>query len=194
MAKREEKGVETPESFGESMYIQCAKTLRESGPGIVLSVGVAILIWLFGQLLFIPVSQGLFVAEYPVTQIVTFIILAAMAFLILSAFYQVHALTDGAAGVLAYEFGKARGEVSMESYQHYRIALRGIIYVVTVTLAYLLFSNYLALIHPGLAAIVLIVIVIWSIFALYRAGRAVAAEIKRSTDKWAESLEKRMKA
>lgn len=190
MAEKEEK---VPEAFGESMYVQCAKTLRESGPSIIISVGIAIMIWLFGQLIFIPMSEGVYFAEYPVTQIITFIILAAMAVLVLRAFYQIHELTDGAAGVLAYEFGKASGEISTESYEHYRTALRGVIYVTAVSLAYLLFSSYLSIIHPALAAVVLVGIVIWSIFSLYRAGIAVSAEIRRSTEKWAKSLEKRLK-
>ncbi|MFH0748545.1 MAG: hypothetical protein V1915_01280 [Candidatus Bathyarchaeota archaeon] len=167
--------------------------MRESGPSIIISVGVALMIWLFGQLIFIPMSEGVYFAGYPVTEIITFIILATMAVLVLRAFYQIHELTDGAAGVIAYEFGKASGEISKETYEHYRTALRGVIYVTAVSLAYLLFSGYLTIIHPALAAVVLMAIVVWSIFSLYRAGIAVSAEIRKSTQKWAESLEKRLK-
>jgi len=97
------------------------------------------------------------------------------------------------AGVLAYQFGKASGEVNIEVYNSYRDALDGILYVIVVSLAYLLFENYLARINPAIPAILLILIVIWAIFALWRSCRAIAKVIGRYTSKWAEELEKQVK-
>lgn len=201
MAKKEEPKAEEPkreegkiEVFGEEMYVESAKALREVGARVVLSIGAAIIIWVFGQLVFIPISKGMQpIFDYPMHQIVSFILVVALAVIIFTVFLDIRKLTGGVAGVLAYEFGKASGEISIKSLRHYRIALDGILYVIIVSLTYLLFASYLGEIHPAIPAIVLILIVVWAVFALWRSCRAIAAEVGRYTEKWAEELEKRVK-
>ena len=100
---------------------------------------------------------------------------------------------SGIAGVLAYHFGKASGEMSIETFKNYRTALDGILYVIVVSLAYLLFANYLAEISPVIPAVLLILIVIWAVFALWRSCKAIASVIGRYTSRWAEELEKQAK-
>lgn len=202
MAKKEEPKAEAPikelekiEAFGAEMYVESARALREVGARVVLSIGAAIIIWVFGQLLFIPISEGMeqMWLGYPVKAFVSFIIVVALAIIVFTIFIDIRKLTSGIAGVVAYEFGKASGEVKIESLRHYRIALDGIIYVIIVSLAYLLFAQYLAEIDRAIPAILLVLIVIWAVFALWRSCRAIAAEVGRYTAKWAEELEKRVK-
>ena len=190
--KPEEKKLE---AFGAKMYVESAKALREVGARVALSVGAAILIWLFGQMVFIPIAKGMeeVFLGYPVHSIVSFILVIVLAIIIFTVFVDIRRLTGGIAGVVAYELGKATGEVSVESVRHYRTALDGILYVIIVSLTYLLFAQYLGEIHAAIPAILLILIVIWSVFALWRSCRAIAAEIGRYTTKWAEELEKRVK-
>ena len=188
--KKEE---ERPERFGAEMYIESAKALREVGPRVFLSIAAAILIWVFGTLVFIPIAKGMYFMGYPVPEIISFILVIVFAIIIFTVLIDIRRLTSGLAGVLAYEFGKAKGEVGLESYGYYRTALDGILYVIVVSLAFLLFSNFLALIHPAIPAVVLIFIVVWAVFALWRSCRAIASEIGRSTAKWADELEKRVK-
>ena len=45
--------------FGKDVYIESSKAIAESGPKVILNVGVAVLAWLFGNLVFIPISTGL---------------------------------------------------------------------------------------------------------------------------------------
>lgn len=201
MAKKEEPKAEEPkkeeekiEVFGAEMYVESAKALREVGARVALSIGAAILIWVFGQLVFIPISEGMEpIFGYPMHQIVSFILVVALAVIIFTVFIDIRKLTGGLAGVLAYEFGKASGEIKTESLRHYRIALDGILYVIIVSSAYLLFADYLARIHTAIPAILLILIVVWAVFALWRSCRAIATEVGRYTKKWAEELEKRVK-
>ncbi|NIN52393.1 MAG: hypothetical protein GTO23_04405 [Nitrososphaeria archaeon] len=189
----EEEIEETHEDLGKRAYIESARKLREAGPSVFVSIGVAVLIWIIGKLVFIPISQGVEFFGYPVIQIVDFVILVALIFLVLRVFIDIRGLAEGAAGILAFEFGKARGEVRTESFNNYKAMLSGVLYVVVVSVAYLIFADYLALLHPALAGIVLVVIVVWAVLALWRAGRGISREVKRSTDKWAEDLEKRVK-
>lgn len=202
MAKREEPKVEEPrgeekkiEEFGAETYLESAKALRQVGARVFLSIGAAILIWVFGQMLFLPIAKGMaqeFVG-YPVYSIISFVIIVALALIIFTVFVDIRRLTGGMAGVLAYHLGKASGEMSVESYKNFRTALDGILYVVVVSLAYLLFASYLAEINPAIPAIVLILIVVWSIFALWRSCKAIANVIGRYTSKWADEMEKQIK-
>ena len=130
---------------------------------------------------------------YPVHSIISFIIVIALAIIIFTVFIDIRRLSGGMAGILAYHFGKASGEMSTENFKNYRTALDGILYVIVVSLAYLLFAGYLAEINPAIPAILLILIVVWAIFALWRSCRAIAAAIGRYTSKWADELEKQAK-
>ncbi|MDH5482705.1 MAG: hypothetical protein OEY22_07495 [Candidatus Bathyarchaeota archaeon] len=183
------------EKFGAEMYEESARAMRQVGARVVLSVGAAILIWLAGRLIFVPIAQGLTeqLLGYPVAGIVGAIIAVALAVIIFTVFIDIRRLTGGLAGIMAYHFGKASGEVQKAEYDNYRTALDGVLYVVIVSLSYLLFVDYLATIHTAIPAILLILIVIWAIFALYRSTRAVANIVGKYTSKAANELEKQAK-
>jgi hypothetical protein len=183
------------EKFGAEMYEESARAMRQVGARVVLSVGAAILIWLAGRLIFVPIAEGLTqqLFGYPIAGIVSTIIVIALAVIIFTVFIDIRRLTGGLAGIMAYHFGKASGEVQKAEYNNYRTALDGVLYVVVVSLAYLLFMDYLATIHAAIPAVLLILIVIWAIFALYRSSRALANIIGRYTSKAADELEKQAK-
>jgi hypothetical protein len=201
MAKRDEpKPEETKEEnkieeFGSEMYLESARALRQVSARVFLSIGAAILIWIFGEMIFLPIAKGMTqqFLGYPVHSIISFIIVVALALIIFTVFIDIRRLTGGMACVLAYHFGKASGEVSVETYKNYRTALDGILYVIIVSLAYLLFAGYLAEIHAAIPAVILILIVIWAIFALWRSCKAIATVIGKYTSKFAEELEKQAK-
>lgn len=190
--KGEEKKIE---EFGAEMYLESARALRQVGARVTLSIGAAVLIWIFGNLIFIPIAKDMTqqLLGYPVHSIISFIIVIALAIIIFTVFIDIRRLTGGLAGLMAYHFGKAGAEASLETYKNYRTALDGILYVIVVSLAYLLFAGYLTEIHVAIPAILLVLIVIWAIFALWRSCRAIASVIGKYTSKWAEELEKRVK-
>ena len=199
MAKREEPKVdavvaETKEvdQFGKEAYAESARALRQVGARVILSVGAAILIWLVGRLIFIPIAEGLTqrLLGYPIDAIISAIIAVALAVIIFTVFIDMHRLSGGLAGIMAYHFGKATGEVKAAEVNNYRTALDGILYVIIVSLTFLLFIDYLAVIHPAIPAVLLILIVLWAIFALWRSTRAVANIIGRYTAKMADELDK----
>lgn len=202
MAKRDEPKTEEArgeekkiEEFGSEMYLESAKALRQVGARVFLSIGAAILIWIFGEMIFLPIAKGMTqeFMGYPVHSIISFIIVVALAIIIFTVFIDVRRLTGGMAGVLAYHFGKASGDISVDTYKNYRTALDGVLYVIIVSLAYLLFANYLAEISPVIPAVLLILIVIWAVFALWRSCKAIATVIGRYTSRWADELEKQAK-
>jgi len=181
--------------FGNEMYEESASAVRHVGARVVLSVGAAILIWLAGRLIFVPMAQGLTqeLIGYPIAQIISAIIAVALAVIIFSVFIDIRRLTSGLAGILAYHFGKASGEIQKAEVSNYRVAIEGVLYVIVVSLTYLLLVDYLATIHPAIPAVLLILIVIWAIFALYRSTRALANIIGKYTSKAADELGKQSK-
>ncbi len=202
MTERKEPTVKTESTnsdelrkFGNEMYEESASAVRHVGARVVLSIGAAILIWLAGRLIFVPMAQGLTqeLLGYPIAQIISAIIAVALAVIIFGVFIDIRRLTSGLSGILAYHFGKASGEVQKAEVSNYRVAIEGVLYVIVVSVTYLLFVDYLATIHPAIPAVLLILIVIWAIFALYRSTRALANIIGKYTSKAADELGKQSK-
>lgn len=183
----EEKSLE---EYGKEVYVASTTLIRETSPKVVLNIGVAVLIWLFGNMIFIPISKGIFIREYAVTQVISLITLVSLAGLMVAVVYELRRMADAAAGILAYQIGK-RGEVSADEVSHYRTALTGLLYVAIVSIAFLFFSTNLSVIHPALTGIALIAVVIWAFFTLWRVGRALSAEISRYAEELGKRLEKR---
>jgi len=180
--KREEKA--PPKEYYEKVSKESREALVGAVPSITLGVVAAILLWLFGHLIFIPISQGIEWYGYPVPKILTFIILVGLAIFVLKILVDIRRGVDALAGLAACEIG-APYDVTPTEVGHYKTALRGILNVIVVSLAFLLFSEYLALIHPALSGVALIAIVVWAIFEIWRAVKAVSEEIKRYSADWA---------
>jgi len=181
-SKREEKA--PSKGYYEKVSRESREALVGAVPSLTLGVIAAILLWLFGNLIFIPIAQGIEWFGYPLPQILTFIILVGLAIFLLRILVDVRRAVDALAGLAACEIG-APYDVTPAEIGHYKTALRGVLYVVIVSLAFLLFSDYLALIHPALSGVVLIAIVVWAIFEIYRAVKAISEEIRRYSAEWA---------
>ena len=180
--KREEKA--PPKEYYEKVSKESREALVGAVPSITLGIIAAILLWLFGHLIFIPISQGIEWYGYPLPQILTFIILVGLAIFVFKILVDVRRTVDALAGLVACEIG-APYDVTPIEVGHYRTTLRGILNVIVVSLAFLLFSDYLALIHPALSGVLLIAIVVWAIFEIWRAVKAVSEEIRHYSAEWA---------
>ena len=112
----------TVEQFKTETYTESARAVREVATRVVLSVGAAILIWVFGTIIFLPIAKGMSqqFLGYPVHSIISFIIVVAMAIFIFTVFIDIRRLTRGLAGLMAYHFGKAGGEIDSDNYDNYR--------------------------------------------------------------------------
>jgi len=179
--KREEKA---PMGYYEKVSKESKAALVGAVPSITVGVIAAILLWLFGNLIFVPISEGIEWFGYPLTQILTFIILAGLAFFVVKILADVRGAVDALAALAACEIG-APYDVTPKEVGHYKTALRGILNVIIVSLAFLLFSDYLTRIHPALSGVALIAIVGWAIFQIWRAVKAISEEIRRYSTEWA---------
>ena len=192
MAKPPSKPAEAPKpaeatskkAYHEKVSKESKESLMGALPSITVGVIAAILLWLFGNLIFIPIAEGIEWFGYPLPQILTFIILIALAVFVLKILVDVRKAIDALAGLAAVEIG-APADVTPTEVEHYTTAMRGLFYIIIVSLAFLLFSDYVARIHPALSGVILVAIVVWAIFEIWRAVKAISQEIKRYSSEWA---------
>ena len=179
------------DEFGKQAYADSAMVLRQVGARMAFFVAGAVLLWFIGRLILIPIAEevNVYILGFPLTIIVSVLVAVALAIITIAVFVDIHRLSIGLAEVTAYQFGKATGELRAEEINNYKTALDGVLYVIIVTLTYLLFSDYLAYIHPAIPAVLLVVIVVWAIYALWQSTRAIASIIDRYTSKIADRLD-----
>jgi len=101
--KREEKAPAT--GYYESVSKESKAALVGAVPAIMVGVIATILLWLFGNLIFIPISEGIEWFGYPLTQILTFIIMAGLAFFVMKILADVRRAVDALAALAACEIG-----------------------------------------------------------------------------------------
>jgi len=182
---------ESAKEFGREVYQKAVVEIRDSAPRIAVNLAIAVLVWVIGNYVFIPIAQGYFIQSIAVTQLINLIVLIALAVILLMILKELRDLSDAAAGVVAYELGSRKGEVTKDELHNYKIAFHGLLYVFVAAAAFLLLGNQLSLLHPALAAVVLLVIVIWAIATLFRVGHALSDTVHDYAAEWAKRLEER---
>ncbi len=175
----------------EQLLAESRRELYDSLPKIAVGIAIAFLIWIFGVLIFVPLARSLgnpFVFGLLfLDSLISFIILIALAIVIVGIIREVIDVTDALAGWAAAAY--SREETPDETVRRYQLAFRGIAYVVLAVIAYLFFLPFLAGIFNVLAGIVLVILVIWAIIVLFRVGREFSEEIEQWTARFTQSVE-----
>ncbi|MEA3458070.1 MAG: hypothetical protein U9R21_05270 [Candidatus Thermoplasmatota archaeon] len=161
---------------------EAGEDIKKGLPKLVFTAVAAVLIWVFGNLVFMPLAQGLSVYQWPLDRIVSLVILSALILIILRAMLALTRIADGISTFLAVEFSRVRKEFNRDILNRYRSFLRGIVYAIMMILIFILVQDYLTYIHPALSGIVLLIIVIWAILLLYRGGTKISGEITKTLD------------
>jgi hypothetical protein len=171
----------------EEVYNQTKRESREAiaetVPKIALNLSAAVLIWLFGRLVFIPIAEGIDFFGYPLPEILSFVILISLVVIVLRVVIDVRKFIDGIAGYAAISIG-ADYDVTEEEVRHYKRALKGIFDVIIVSLAYIFLVDFFSDIHPAISGVTLLALVIWAIFRLWGVVQAISGEISRYTSRW----------
>jgi hypothetical protein len=159
------------------------EAIAETLPRIVLDISAAALIWLFGKLVFLPIAEGIDFFGYPLPEFLNFVILVALVVIVFKVIVDIRKFIDGLAGYASIVIG-ADYDVTEEEVTHYKKALGGLFDVIVVSLAYMLFVDYFSGIHPAIAGVTLLALVIWAIFKLWGVVQSISGEIRRYTSKW----------
>ena len=175
----------------EQLLAESRQEIYDSIPKIAVGVVIAFLIWLFGVLIFLPLATMLgnpfLFGLIGLDSLISGIILVALVIIVLGIFGEVLDVAEAVAGYAAAAY--SRGETPDEKVERYRLAFRGIAYVLLAVVAFLFFLPFIAGIFPVLAGIVLVILVLWAIFVLFRTGRLFSGEIERWAAEFARKVE-----
>jgi len=137
---------------------------REHLPDTLINLFVALLIWLFGILVFLPAAYSISPRGLPL--LCSLIILVGFSLFIFRSFDGLQPLLNSTSDFLAYVYIRRRNaKVQVE---RLKTASRSISYIITALILYLLYSPFLVAIHPALNGLVLIPIILWIFWTLFK--------------------------
>ena len=171
----------------EEVRIESKREIYDSLPKLAVYVSIAILIYLFAILVFIPLGHGFDIAGVSTATAISVIAIIAILILLWRSSREIKDLCDAIGGLIAVNVG--REGASDDEVAHYRKAVKGIVYVFAVIIAFLFIGSLLTEISGGFAGILLIVIFLWAVCTLYSAGMAISAEIESAANEVAQKLE-----
>jgi len=154
--------------------------MKQGVPTLVFTMIAAVLIWVFGNLAFMPLAEGISIYEWPLDKVISLIILVSLIAIIVKSIMSLTKIVDGISSFLAIEMNRLQKNFDEKSLRRYRSFLRGIVFSIMIILIFILIQDYLTQIHPALSGILLMTIVIWSIFLLYQGGTKISGEITRA--------------
>ncbi|WP_292393651.1 hypothetical protein [Methanoculleus sp. UBA303] len=175
----------------EQLLAESRHEIYDSLPKIAVGLAIAFLIWIFGVLIFLPLAKVLgnpfLFGLIGLDSLISAIILVALVIVVFGIFREVLDVTDALAGYVTGAY--SRGETPDEQVERYRLAFRGIAYVLLAVIAFLFFLPFIAGIFPVLAGIILVILVLWAILVLFRTGRLFSGEIERWAAEFSQKIE-----
>ncbi|MFP3984862.1 MAG: hypothetical protein ACLFU9_02700 [Candidatus Bathyarchaeia archaeon] len=142
-------------------FEQASNDLRSYGQNTVHGLIVALLVWLFGVLVFIPLAESL---SWQIKTFVSLFFLLAFSFLISRILPGAKKLIDALAYFPARKYGVSKGL----SQENASTLFRYLLYTICSLILYGLYSPFLIGIHPAVSGIVLILVLILIFFLLMR--------------------------
>jgi len=176
----------------EGIKKEATVKMKKALPSLVFTLIGAVLIWVFGKLVFMPLAEGITLyGRWPLDTVISFVILVALLAIVLRAMLALTRIADGISTFFAVEMGRLTPRKFEENtLRKYRSFLRGIVYTILIVLIFILIQDYLTYIHPALSGIVLLVIVISAIVLLYQGGTRVAGEVTKTLEYLGEQATK----
>jgi len=141
------------------------KILKTNSEKVIMNILAALLIWLFGNLVFVPLAASLNLETKLLTSIIFFI---AFTIPIIHALPGLKKSID-AFSILPFKKLVRKGFTVEES----RDILRNLMYVISGVIFYFLFSSFLVIFHPSVSGIALILLIIWIFVVFLKVGMIV---------------------
>jgi hypothetical protein len=131
--------------------------LRIHGAKTVHNLLTAFLIWLFGNLVFIPLANSL---NWQTGILCSLIFFTAFTILLLRALPNLKKLVDAFSVFPARKYSIRKGL----RYENSLVLFRHILYIIVAVILYLLYLPFLTNFHPSISGIVLILVLVWIFF------------------------------
>jgi len=156
-------------------YKENMASVRLLSVQLAVSLIGAVLIWLVGRLIFIPLAENIMhhYLGYTLVELVSGLFIISLAVRFYTVFRDIHRLTNYFSKALAYHFEPESLKVWKEEYDNFKVSLNSIINVFMFVLIFLLFADYIAIFHTALPAVVLIIVLIFSLLESWRSMKAV---------------------
>lgn len=134
------------------------ETLTKHLPSVTTNFFAALLIWLFGVLVFIPAAEQISSPQIPLAT--SLIIIIGFTFFIVRTIDKgLQKLVKSTAAVVSFKYKNwKKPKISITQLF---VAFKQMFYVATTLLIYLLYSPFLITINPALNGLVLIPIILW---------------------------------
>ena len=131
---------------------------REHLPVTLMDIFIALLIWLFGVLVFLPAAYQITPRGVPLA--ISIIVLIGFSVFVIRAINSgLIVILDSTSNVLAYKYNRWKNpKLSIEKLKD---TFKNVVYVVAALILYLLYSPFLLTIHPSLNGLVLITVILW---------------------------------
>lgn len=131
---------------------------REHLPVTLMDIFIALLIWLFGVLVFLPAAYQITPRGVPLA-ISIIVLIGFSVFVIRAVNSGLFLLLDSTSNVLAYKYNRWKNpKLSIEKLKD---TFKNVVYVVAALILYLLYSPFLLTMHPSLNGLVLITVILW---------------------------------
>jgi len=137
------------------------KCLKTYGAKTIHNLLAAFLVWLFGNLVFIPLASTLNRQTKTFCSLTFFI---AFTLLVIRALPSLKRLIDTFSIFPARKYGIKKGL----SYENSLILFRHVLYIISGVILYLLYFPFLTNFHPSISGIILILMLIWIFFLTLR--------------------------
>lgn len=177
-------------------YSEIKDKLVSSIPRIMKNLIIAVLIWLFGILVFIPLGSGITIAYgISVERVISLIIFVALVFIFLDIVKYVLLITDSLASfALIYFF---QGNIDPLKEKEYVRGFKKFAYVLVALVAYMFLLPFLTGIFKAFAGLALVGLLIWTILIFYQIGHIFSDKIEdyaeKASRKAFEKIEEREK-
>lgn len=133
-------------------------------PNTLSNIFTALLIWLFGILVFLPAAYSISPQGLPL--LCSLIILVGFSLFVFRSFDGLRPLLNSTSDFLAYVYIRRRN--SKVQVERLKTGSRSVSYVITALFLYLLYSPFLVAIHPALNGLVLIPIILWISWTMFK--------------------------
>ncbi len=135
--------------------------LRSYGSKTLHNLLAAFLVWLFGNLVFIPLARSLNWQTEVICSLAFFI---AFTIFVIRALPGLKKLADAFSPFPARKYGSKKGI----SYENSLVLFRYVFYIISAVALYLLYLPFLTNFHPSINGVVLILLLIWLLFLALR--------------------------
>lgn len=147
-----------------------AQCLRSHGPATFHNFLTALLIWLFGVLVFMPLAKSL---NWQTELLCSLVVFTAFTIFMYRAARGFKKLVDMFSFIPARKYGLKRGINQEDALTLFRY----IFYIISVLIVYVLYFPFLTSFHFAISGIFLIVILIWIFFLALRILTILSSKI-----------------